>query len=137
MGFNIFNSKGVLVGAKRKKLTEKQKIFAEWFISVQKEHETQNEFAAKHGVTPQTLINWKREKLWQDYVKNLYHVLLNEDYPEVIRNLANRAKKDNVAARIYLDHKDKIDGRLEGLGDGSVVIIMPDRKNNKEEEPED
>jgi len=115
---------------KRKELTEKQRLFADWYIGDVEGELTQKLMAEKLGVSEKTLSLWKREALFRSYVNELAYTRILKDYPQVVRNLANRAKKDNVAARIYLDHKDKIDGRLEGLGDGSVVIIMPDRKNN-------
>ena len=115
---------------KRKELTPIQKLFADWYVGDVDDELNQKQMADKLGVSEQSLSNWKREPLFRDYVNELAYTRILKDYPQVVRNLANRAKKDNVAARIYLDHKDKIDGRLEGLGDGSVVIIMPDRKNN-------
>lgn len=115
---------------KRKELTEKQRLFADWYIGDVEGELTQKLMAEKLGFSEKTLSLWKREPLFRAYVNELAYTRLLKDYPHIVRNLANRAKKDNVAARIYLDHKDKIDGRLEGLGDGSVVIIMPNRKNN-------
>lgn len=115
---------------KRKELTEKQKLFADWYIGDVDGELKQKQMAERLSVSEQTLSNWKREPLFREYINELAYSRLLKDYPHIVRNLANRAKKDNVAARIYLDHKDKVDGRLEGLGDGSVVIVMPNRKNN-------
>jgi transcriptional regulator with XRE-family HTH domain len=112
---------------KRKELTEKQKLFADYYIGDVEGELTQKQFAEKIGVSEKTLSLWKREPLFRDYVNDLAYTRLLKDYPEIVRNLANRAKRDNQAARIYLDHKDKIDGRLEGLGDGHVIIVMPNR----------
>jgi len=116
---------------KRKELTEKQKLFADYYIGDVEGELTQKQFAEKIGVSEKTLSLWKREPLFRDYVNDLAYTRLLKDYPEIVRNLANRAKRDNTAARIYLDHKDKIDGRLEGLGDGHVVIVMPNRNNSE------
>ena len=100
-------------------------LFAQWKASPDRQPSTELLFAESIGVTEQTLNNWKKEDIFKDYLEELVDEVIKEPYLTIIKNLAERAKNGDKAAKIYLDHINKVENRKKGIiGEGSIQVII-------------
>lgn len=104
--------------------------FIEWLIDPGRVG-TQVEFAQKHGVTPQTLTNWKRDPAFKaELDKRLGQ--LNVDslrIQKVVDAMWDKAAQGDVkAAELYLRYIEKIQPSRPVLDDDTDVTKLSDEE---------
>jgi len=92
-----------------------------------REPKTREEFAKIIGVTPQTLSHWAKDPYVIDVARNYKKLEAQVHLDEVIKNLTERAKRNNADARTFLQWIGELDksGRekAEPLGKIEVEFI--------------
>jgi len=118
---------------KDKKLTPKQKTFADWLVTPKRLRGTiitQIDFAEVYSISVQTLCNWQKLPVFNDYLTELIEKILEQNSPEMIQEWQEFALdklnsgEDHRPTKDYLDFVEKKKLSKKGVYEGGVTIIV-------------